>query len=38
VRHVTRVEIKQDKKTVIPLLFDAGHSLDERVLREQFFT
>jgi NAD+ kinase len=38
VRHVTRVSIKQDKNTTIPLLFDAGHSLDERVLREQFFT
>lgn len=38
VRHVTRVDIRQDSKTSIPLLFDAGHSLDERVLREQFFT
>ena len=38
VRNVTRVTIRQDKKTAIPLLFDAGHSLDERVLREQFYT
>jgi NAD+ kinase len=38
VRNVQRVTIRQDKKTAIPLLFDAGHSLDERVLREQFYT
>lgn len=38
VRFVTRVSIKRDKSTTLPLLFDAGHSLDERVLREQFFT
>jgi NAD+ kinase len=38
VRYVRKVTIRQDKSTVIPLLFDASHSLDERVLREQFLT
>ncbi len=38
VRHVRRVSIRKDKNTTIPLLFDAGHSLEERVLREQFYT
>lgn len=38
VRHVKKVKIRQDSKTSIPLLFDPDHSLDERVLREQFYT
>ena len=38
VRNVRRVTLSQDSKTAIPLLFDPDHSLDERVLREQFFT
>lgn len=37
VRHVHKVTIEQDHDTSIPLLFDAGHSLDERILREQFY-
>lgn len=38
VRHVRKVQIHQDSSIAIPLLFDPDHSLDERVLREQFFT
>lgn len=37
VRHVRSVTVRQDCKTAIPLLFDADHSLEERMLREQFF-
>jgi NAD+ kinase len=36
VRGVRTVEIVMDHKIAIPMLFDAGHSLDERILREQF--
>jgi NAD+ kinase len=36
VRHVESVEIAEDKKKSIKLLFDPGHSLAERVLNEQF--
>ncbi len=36
VRHVTSVEIAEDKKRGVKMLFDAGHSLAERVLNEQF--
>ncbi len=36
VRAVRSVEIGMDHKISIPLLFDPGHSLDERILREQF--
>ncbi len=35
-RHVTRVEIVQAVGIDLLLLFDRGHSLDERVLSEQF--
>ena len=35
-RHVTRVEIAQAAGIDLLLLFDRGHSLDERVLSEQF--
>ncbi|MES2907432.1 MAG: NAD kinase, partial [Pseudomonadota bacterium] len=38
VRYVKRVSVRQDGKISIPLLFDPDHSLDERMLREQFFT
>ncbi len=34
--HVQRVEISDAKHCTIPLLFDPGHSLEERILREQF--
>src|SRR5947209_19602631 len=36
VRDVRSVEISMDRTIAIPMLFDPGHSLDERILREQF--
>lgn len=36
VRQVARVEIVEDKKRMVKMLFDPGHSLAERVLNEQF--
>ena len=36
VRSVRSVDISMDHKIAIPMLFDPGHSLDERILREQF--
>ena len=36
VRSVRAVDIEMDHATSINLLFDPGHSLDERILREQF--
>jgi NAD+ kinase len=36
VRAVQSVEIGMDRSIAIPMLFDPGHSLDERILREQF--
>jgi NAD+ kinase len=33
---VSSYEISMDHKIAIPMLFDPGHSLDERILREQF--
>jgi NAD+ kinase len=36
VRSVRRVEISMDPKISMHMLFDPGHSLDERILREQF--
>jgi NAD+ kinase len=36
VREVTRVDIAEDRSTTMTMLFDAGHSLDERILAEQF--
>jgi NAD+ kinase len=36
VRHVVRVDIAEDKKKMVRMLFDPGHSLAERVLNEQF--
>ena len=36
VRSVRAVDISMDHKVSIPMLFDPGHSLDERILREQF--
>ncbi len=35
-RDVTRVEIVADKTIAIRMLFDPGHSLEERILSEQF--
>ena len=36
IRDVARVEIETDHATSLILLHDPGHSLDERILREQF--
>ena len=36
VRDVARVEIEEDRNTSIRMLFDEGHDLQERILREQF--
>ena len=36
IRRVTRVAVAMDKATSLILLLDPGHSLDERILREQF--
>lgn len=36
VRDVIRVDVAQDRTTAVTMLFDAGHSLDERILAEQF--
>lgn len=36
VRDVTKVIIKEDRKKTIKLLFDRGHSLEERIISEQF--
>ena len=36
VREVVRVEIAEDRTTTMTMLFDEGHSLDERILAEQF--
>ena len=36
VRHVTEVNIREDRDVALRLLFDEGHSLDERILSEQF--
>jgi len=36
VRNVKRVEVVTDRSIAIKMLFDPGHSLEERILREQF--
>lgn len=36
IKNVMRVEIEMDHETGLVLLHDPGHSLDERILREQF--
>ena len=36
VRQVTEVEVAEDGSRAVKILFDPGHSLAERVLREQF--
>jgi NAD+ kinase len=36
VRHVERVEIALDRSVAHTLLFDPGHGLEERLIREQF--
>jgi len=36
VRSVHSVDVFMDHGTSLNMLFDAGHNLDERILREQF--
>jgi NAD+ kinase len=36
VRNVATVEIREDRTKPLTMLFDEGHALDERILREQF--
>jgi NAD+ kinase len=36
VRDVARVDVAEDRSVSLTLLFDAGRSLEERVLAEQF--
>lgn len=36
VRDVETVDIAEDRSVAMTMLFDAGHSLDERILAEQF--
>jgi NAD+ kinase len=36
VRSVCAVEIQMDHGISMQMLFDPGHNLDERILREQF--
>jgi NAD+ kinase len=31
-----KVEIREDRSKPLTMLFDEGHALDERILREQF--
>lgn len=38
VRSVRRVDVRMDHATNMHMLFDPGHNLDERILREQFGT
>ena len=37
IRDVIRVDVAMDRSTALVLLHDPGHSLDERILREQFY-
>ena len=36
VRDVISVDVAEDRSIAMTMLFDAGHSLDERILAEQF--
>ena len=36
VRNIKEVEVMEDKKRQFTILFDANHSLEERIIREQF--
>ena len=36
VRNVIRVDVVEDRSIELAMLFDAGRSLDERMLAEQF--
>jgi NAD+ kinase len=37
VRDVSWVDVAEDRDTTVTMLFDPGHSLNERILEEQFF-
>ena len=37
IRDVSRVDVFEDRSVSMTMLFDEGHSLDERILAEQFF-
>jgi NAD+ kinase len=36
VRNVRTVDVAEDRSITTTMLFDQGHSLDERILAEQF--
>jgi len=36
IRSVQKVTIREDKSISLKLLFDPGHNLDERIVKEQF--
>ncbi len=36
VRHIKRVAVHEERSRRLTMLFDPGHALDERILREQF--
>jgi NAD+ kinase len=36
IRDIAAIDIREDSSSALTLLFDQGHALDERVLREQF--
>jgi NAD+ kinase len=36
VRDVAKVDVREDRSRSLTMLFDEGHALDERILREQF--
>jgi NAD+ kinase len=36
VRNVVRVDVHEDRSIALRLLFDPDHSLEERILNEQF--
>ena len=38
VRNIKKIEIFADKTKTLTLLHDPGHSLDERIMKEQFLT
>lgn len=37
VRDISRVDVAEDRSITTTMLFDPGHSLDERILAEQFY-
>jgi NAD+ kinase len=36
IRDVVSVSVEEDRNLALTMLFDAGHSLEERILAEQF--